>query len=382
MVNNSENVGIAFAAVFAAGGATAVGAAVVFFPKLVKLASRRVLAASLGFSAGVMTYVSFVEIFQKSVDAFTDHADGQGYDEAKAGSRGYVFATLSFFGGIAVMIGVDFLVDKLSNENSHGHSHDIDFVTDPHDRAHDSRELKIPHCLGCVDDPVAELDSWQGHASREIEAEDTRLENQTAFESRNSTMDERKRQKESSSGMANFSEDGQELEPKIKMDTSSVAASDAVEKAKLQNMGMQTAIAIALHNFPEGLATYVAVLEEPKVGLILAIAIAIHNIPEGLCVSLPVYYATGNRPKAFLWGALSGITEPIGAFFGWLIFAKSFSDMVYGLMFGLVGGMMVMISFRELLPTANKFDPKDTVVSYSAVTGMLVMAISLIFNYI
>lgn len=145
-------------------------------------------------------------------------------------------------------------------------------------------------------------------------------------------------------------------------------------------MGLQTAIAIALHNFPEGLATYVAVLDDPSVGAVLAIAIGIHNIPEGLCVSLPVYYATGNRPKAFWWGALSGITEPIGAFFGWLIFAKSFNEMVYGLMFGIVAGMMVMISFRELLPTANKFDPKDTVVSYSAVLGMFVMAISLVLS--
>jgi len=274
-------------------------------------------------------------------------------------------------------------VDKLSNENSHGHSHDIDFENDPHDHAKESREVNVPHCLGCVDDPVAELDTWQDNASREIEAENTRLENQTAVESGNSTLDDMKRQKESNSDIASISEDGQEMKPKIKMDASSlIAAEEAVEKAKLQNMGLQTAIAIALHNFPEGLATYVAVLENPKVGVILAIAIGIHNIPEGLCVSLPVYYATGNRPKAFLWGALSGITEPIGAFLGWVIFAKSFNEMVYGLMFGLVGGMMVMISFRELLPTANKFDPKDTVVSYSAVAGMLVMALSLILNYI
>jgi len=103
-VVDSENLGIAFGAVIAAGASTAVGAAVVFFPKLVKLASRRVLAASLGFAAGVMTYVSFVEIFQKSIIAFTDHAVDTGFTKDESDSRGYVFATLSFFGGVAIMI--------------------------------------------------------------------------------------------------------------------------------------------------------------------------------------------------------------------------------------------------------------------------------------
>jgi len=361
---DSDNVGIAFAAVIAAGASTAVGAAVVFFPKLVKLASRRVLAGSLGFAAGVMTYVSFVEIFQKSVAAFEAHAlEDDKYSEDAAASRGYIFGTLSFFGGVIIMIGNGYLVDMLSEGNSHGHPHAGD-ESDRHDpKAHgqDSNDQSVLPCLGCVEDPVAELDSWQTKAAKEVEGE----ENQTAVESSTST----KGQTRESDIEETFSDD------KINEDTTGEAA----EKQKLQNMGLQTAIAIALHNFPEGLATFVAVLDEPKVGVILAIAIGIHNIPEGLCVSLPVYYATGNRWKAFWWGALSGITEPIGAFFGWLIFATSFNEMVYGLMFGLVGGMMVMISFRELLPTANRFDPKDTVVSYSAVTGMLVMAISLVF---
>jgi len=385
-VDTSDNVGIAFGAVIAAGASTAIGAAVVFFPKLVKLASRRVLAASLGFAAGVMTYVSFVEIFQKSVIAFTEHAMEGGFTEEKSASRGYVFGTLSFFGGVAIMILVDKIVNKLSDGGNHGHPHDADDVNlnDPKSHQHDSNGVNIAPCIGCADDPIAELDSWQTKAAKEIEAEDNRLENQTALESRDSTLKSKKGQKkDSASDIESISEDGGELKPKIKMDTSDfIAAEEAVEKDKLQKMGLQTAIAIALHNFPEGLATFVAVLSEPKVGVILAIAIGIHNIPEGLCVSLPVYYATGNRWKAFWWGALSGITEPIGAFFGWLIFATSFNEMVYGLMFGLVGGMMVMISFRELLPTANRFDPKDTVVSYSAVFGMAVMAVSLIFSNI
>jgi len=373
-VVDSENLGIAFGAVIAAGASTAIGAAVVFFPKLVKLASRRVLAASLGFAAGVMTYVSFVEIFHKSVGAFTDHAIGAGFTKDKSDSRGYVFGTLSFFGGVAIMIGVDKLVNKLSG-NGHGHPHaGDDDMCGPQAHEHDSKVENVPHCLGCVDDPVAELNSCQKNAAKDIEVENTRLEIKTVIE------EQKGQNEDSGSDTESISEDNTELKPKIKIDTSIIAADQSIENQKLQNMGLQTAIAIALHNFPEGLATFVAVLNEPKVGVILAIAIGIHNIPEGLCVSLPVYYATGNRWKAFWWGALSGITEPIGAFFGWLIFATSFNDMVYGLMFGLVGGMMVMISFRELLPTANRFDPKDTVVSYSAVVGMFVMAVSLIFS--
>lgn len=143
-------------------------------------------------------------------------------------------------------------------------------------------------------------------------------------------------------------------------------------------MGTSTALAIAIHNFPEGLATFVAALEDPKVGAVLAIALGIHNIPEGLCVALPVYYATGNRMKGFLWGLVSGLTEPIGALIGWLVLANMMSDKVYAALFGLVAGMMTFISIRELIPTAYRYDPKDTVVTYFTIFGMFIMAISLV----
>jgi len=146
-------------------------------------------------------------------------------------------------------------------------------------------------------------------------------------------------------------------------------------------MGMNTAIAIALHNFPEGLATFVATVNDPRVGAVLAIAIGIHNIPEGLCVALPIYYATGNRLKAFGWALLSGASEPIAALLGWAVLANSFSEVTYGILFGLVGGMMVIITMRELLPTAHRYDPEDSVVTYSFLFGMFIMALSLVlFN--
>jgi zinc transporter ZupT len=150
------------------------------------------------------------------------------------------------------------------------------------------------------------------------------------------------------------------------------------EEAKLMRMSINTALAIGLHNFPEGLATFVATLNDPEVGVVLAIAIAIHNIPEGLCVAMPIYYATGNRRKAFLWACLSGASEPFAALLGWAVLANSFSNQMYAILFGLVAGMMVIISTRELLPTAHRYDPEDSVVTYSFIAGMAIMALSLV----
>lgn len=147
---------------------------------------------------------------------------------------------------------------------------------------------------------------------------------------------------------------------------------------KLMRMSINTALAIGLHNFPEGLATFVAALADPSVGVVLAVAIAIHNIPEGLCVALPIYYATGNKCKAFLWGCLSGAAEPVAALLGWAILAAVLSDTVYAVLFGLVAGMMVIISTKELLPTAHRYDPEDSVVTYSFMVGMAIMALSLV----
>jgi zinc transporter, ZIP family len=142
-------------------------------------------------------------------------------------------------------------------------------------------------------------------------------------------------------------------------------------------MSYKTAFAIALHNFPEGLATFVAALGDPKLGLALAIGIALHNIPEGLAVALPLYYATGNRTKAFLVASISGFTEFIAALLGWAVLVSAFSPTLYAVVFGIVSGMMVLISLRELLPTAHRHDPQDKFVTISFACGMAVMAFSL-----
>jgi zinc transporter ZupT len=153
---------------------------------------------------------------------------------------------------------------------------------------------------------------------------------------------------------------------------------DAHERQLLFRMSMNTAIAIGLHNFPEGLATFVATLNDPSVGFVLAVAIAIHNIPEGLCVALPVYYATGSRTKAFGWAIFSGLSEPLAAVFGYIILANAVGSTTYGILFGIISGMMVIISTRELLPTAHRYDPTDRVVTYSFIFGMAVLALSLV----
>lgn len=172
----------------------------------------------------------------------------------------------------------------------------------------------------------------------------------------------------------------EENENKLVVDNtpSDADAKEAHDQKKLVKMGLSTAVAIAIHNFPEGLATFVAALDDPSVGAVLAIAIGIHNIPEGLCVALPIYYATGNRWKAFMWGCLSGLSEPVAALLGWAVLAKAVTQDVYAILFGLVSGMMVIISLKELIPTAHRYDPEDTVVTYSLIGGMVIIALSLV----
>merc|ERR1719284_1224241 len=230
-----------------------------------------------------MLYVSFVEIFVKSNEAFL--ADGR--EEMNA----YVCATVSFFAGMVLLRLIALLVHKIDG----GHSH----CADP-------------------DTPVIRVDD--------------------------------------------------EGQPDVKADQ---AAADtgavSTKDSKLHRMGVNTAAAISIHNFPEGLATFVATLVDPAVGATLAVAI-------------PIYYSTGSRLKGFLWALFSGISEPIGAFVGWALIKATGEDMnqvVYGILFGVVAGMMVMIVLLELLPTGYRYDPSDKVVTNSMMIGMFVMAVSL-----
>jgi len=349
------NAPMAFALVCGAGAATGLGAAVVFFPRLVALTSERVLAGSLGIASGVMMYVSFAEILVKAQFAFFD----AGFDEDAA----FNMATLSFFAGVFVMMVLDAIVHRLTGEK------------------HLASSGATPPC--CAENPVGDLRAWRERAAEEVRNEEvTTMDTRPSCDSKcldcaqpsppvkGGATSKPKAEEET----ASKAEEGSALDLK----THSLTVVDDTERQRLQSMGLKTALAIGLHNFPEGLATFVATLNEPRVGAVLAIAIGIHNIPEGLCVALPIYYATGDRKKAFLWACLSGASEPVAAALGWWVLAGRFGDKTYAWMFGLVAGMMVTICAKELLPTAHRYDKGDTVVTYSFIVGMVIMALSLV----
>ena len=319
-----------FLLVVGAGLSTCIGGAVVYFPSLFKLATPKALAASLGLSAGVMLYVSFVEIFAKSNSAFLD----SGVDEANA----YTYATLCFFGGFVMMMILDKFVHLIAPD-----THDC--VCIDHDNA--KRIDDIVTDLGTIGDEASGHNiSFNQSVCEEIEIEDI---NEVSSES---------------------------------FDIDKGVLQDIVHKKNLKRMGITTALAIGLHNFPEGLATFVGALASPAVGISLALAIAIHNIPEGLCVAMPIYFATGNAHKAFLWAAVSGISEVVAAGLAWAILARIMIDSAYAILFGLVAGMMINICIYRLIPTAHKYDKEDKMVSHFTLIGMGIMAVSLIaFKY-
>lgn len=277
------NVWFAFALTMFAGLSTGIGSFLAFFTKK---SNTKFLAISLGFSAGVMIYVSMIEIFAKAQATLVTSL-GQ--------DKGAWVTVIAFFGGM-LLIGI---IDKLvpSSENPH--------------ELHSVEELNEAH-------------PETGHHAEQIE-----------------------RRKE------------------------------ALKNKKLLRMGIFTALAIAIHNFPEGLATFIAAIQEPEIAIPIAAAIAIHNIPEGVAVSVPIYYATGSKKKAFFYSFLSGLAEPVGALVGYLILMPFMSETLMGVVFALVAGIMVFISLDELLPSAQEYGEHHLSI-YGLVAGMVVMAVSLL----
>mmetsp|Transcript_2954 Transcript_2954/g.4345 ORF Transcript_2954/g.4345 Transcript_2954/m.4345 type:complete len:360 (+) Transcript_2954:51-1130(+) len=345
MGSQQDNAPIGFALVIAAGLATALGASLVYSSYFVKTVNKLFLAGSLGISAGVMLFVSFVEIFFKSNDAFVE----EGYKEKHAFSLAVAF----FFAGIIFIQLLDHFVHWLSGHAEEDLEEVCRVVLEENETA-----TKKPHVS--QGSTVIEEGKSRGPAS--------------GIPMRASTGDV-KGARDSISGMP-MGSTRSDFEVGIK-----TPDNEDFHKKRLTKMGLMTALAIGIHNFPEGLATFLATLDDPSVGGALAVAIGIHNIPEGLCVAIPIFYATGSRHKAFLWALLSGISEPIGAAIGYAVVVAAggeISQLAYGILFGIVGGMMVSICIKELLPTAYRYDPKDKVVTYTVVIGMAVMALSLI----
>jgi zinc transporter, ZIP family len=284
-----------------AGMATGIGSVIAF---TAKRTNYRFLSIATGFSAGVMLYVAFVEIFFKGVEALT---------EQYGDYWGHWINAASFFGGM-LLIG---LIDNL-----------IPAAENPHE-IHSEVETKPLH------DPAAPIPDFS----------------QT---------------------------------PMLRAAPGTGSHDHSVHDHKLMRMGMFTALAIGIHNFPEGLATFLAALQDPTIGVAIAVAVALHNIPEGVSVSVPIFYATGNRKKAFFYSVLSGLAEPLGAIIGYgaLVFFWGGDDgaiptQVMGILFSGVAGIMVYISLDELLPTSRAYG-KGHDSLFGLIAGMVVMALSLL----
>lgn len=265
----------AFLLTILAGLSTGIGALLAFFSKS---KSHTFLSIGLGFSAGVMVYVSFVEILLKSRRAF----EAIYYHEMIA----ELLALLCFFGGI----GLSALIDRFIPDD-----------VNPHEPKSD-KELSV-------------LKEGSQHS--------------------------------------------------------------LVRNSALKRTGIFTALAIGIHNFPEGFATFVAAIDDVSLGIPIALAIAVHNIPEGMAVSLPIYHATGERKKAFWYAFISGLAEPIGAVVGFFLLLPLMGDLTFGITFGFVAGIMIYISFDELLPSSRLYGNAHTTI-LGITMGMFVMAISLI----
>lgn len=325
-MSNLDNTGLAFLLVCCAGMSTCIGAAIVYQPTLMQLANKQTLGAALGISAGVMIYVSFVEIFNKSIDAFSDY----GMSDSKA----YSFATLCFFVGFIMMNGLNILVHMLDPDDV-GHSDELDFEILDNMGATEAKSASSAQIISQIELTGLDLENAAHSTTSEVDAADLK-----SIQS----LDEKKK----------------------------------IIDAKLHRMGLVTALAIGIHNFPEGLATFVATLADPAVGVALAFAIAIHNIPEGVCVAVPIYFASGSRHKGFFWACVSGMSEILAAGLGWIVLSTVLGDLVYAVLFGSVAGMMVNICVYQLIPTAHKYDPADKFVSHSVLVGMVIMALSLV----
>ncbi|MSU02551.1 zinc transporter ZupT [Tissierella pigra] len=149
----------------------------------------------------------------------------------------------------------------------------------------------------------------------------------------------------------------------------------------LSKLGLMSAVAIAIHNLPEGLALFTTGLKDISVAIPIALAIILHNIPLSIAISVPVYYSTGSKNKAFLYSLFVGLCQPLGAVIGYLLLSKFFSDTLFGILFSVIAGIMIFVSLDELLPSSQRYEDHHISV-YGAIAGMIVMAIALnIFHH-
>jgi len=357
---DSPNVITATLVCFGAGLATGIGGCVAFMPGILKRFSPAlILAVALSISGGVMLYVSFIEIFVKSHDAIlTSYPDSPGTAAA--------LTTTFFFLGMLVCVLLEMLLSRINKHikskksqksNESGSSTTVDVEIANGQKASQEEDWKSKKVAVAGD--VPSVDGCQDETCKDETCKDDNC-GKTSNEKFFTGMDACGHDHGGSGGAG------------VGMDTEE-------SREELGRMGALTGLAIALHNFPEGLATFLGTVADPNLGISLGTAIAIHNIPEGICVAMPIYYATGSKWKAFGWSLMSGITEPIGGILGYAVLQPVFTDLVFGLIFSMVGGMMVFIVLHELLPTAHRYMPgRSGVVTANLILGMVVMSLSLV----
>lgn len=384
--------GVAFALVAAAGLSTTLGAALAFVMPYRAGEKNLFLAGSLAVAAGVMIYVSFVEIFStKAVAALSACVDDR---------FAYLYASLCLFFGIFLTWlfdrGVHFLQHYLCEKEARKaallQSSDAEISS-----ANFTTQTTTESLQQVVDtiarDAVARDAIARDAVARDAIARDAVARDAVARDAVAETVQPPSAdgdiERQPQSNNPDDTKDSDEIQihrainipQEVAHDGNMVAnayRTHAHNSRALVRMGIFAGIAIGFHNFPEGLATFVAALHSAKVGASVAIAIGIHNIPEGICVAMPIFYATNSRKKAFFWATLSGLTEVLGALLGWIVLRKVFNQVVYGILFGVVAGMMIYISVKELLPTAHRYDRDDSVTTVCLILGMVIMAASLI----
>lgn len=332
---SGSDVTLPFLLTLAAGLSTIIGAASVFTPCVTSHASM-FLAGSLALASGVMMYVSLVEVLPEASHYLCCVVD----------SNWHAVAVAVFFSGVALTHAAHAVTHACSLPRCCRRTHE------PEPAAGLQLELTPVVTAVTVDAP-----SRRGTGG--VGLDDTPIEGEHASMLSSST---------STAAVPTVASGGgaPSLVP------------DEAQRQRLLRMGMMTAGAIFVHNLPEGLVSFVGGLADVKLGLSLALAIALHNIPEGIVASVPLYYATGNKWRAFMWGAFSGLAEPVGALLGWAILQPILGPAVYGTVFALIAGIMVYIVVRETLPTAYRYDPDDKVCTNAFFGGMLIMAMSLL----
>ncbi|MDV4150050.1 zinc transporter ZupT [Clostridium sp. AL.422] len=149
---------------------------------------------------------------------------------------------------------------------------------------------------------------------------------------------------------------------------------------KLYRVGFVSMIALMIHNFPEGIATFVSGYENTSLGISIALAISLHNIPEGISIAMPIYYSTKSKAKAFKYTLYSGLAEPFGAFIAFLFLRPYINEIILSITFALVAGIMLYISFAELIPTAREYKYHKTYL-FSIFLGILTIILSHIYGH-